>query len=715
MAYRELPIQHQYEDVNGNPAAGYYMLFRIYNTSTPATIYTNSSGSASATNFILNSAGCPTLSSTKVDLFGDTAQSAGYKYRVCYTNDWNDVYLDFPGPIFPVPTSIGDLGTTNAADVDYTTPSGTTVNIESYLDALPIINIDDHGGVSDATTSGRSVSGTDNSAALTAAIAAAVAVGGGKVVAYGPRRYASTVTISGGVTVDFGLSGRPVYNNTTAQWTNTSGNVCFIDHGKGTSADTWASSAFILNEGANIIGGAFVQVAQDMHITTPDTYPPAITTAVGSLINRIQDVNLCNCYVGIDARRDHGNLQVKGVIGYCLYRAIRTGSGQDNDLISDVHMNPQYAYTGSVLYTNSVVDWCFDNGALLEVGANSYSEFRNLFGYNYLSTVIQAYQANDAGNGINYANKGIRESKFYNIRGDSCKNVMTFSSASGSGVVNYGIDIYGLSGNLKSAYNAASKKGVSLLTWTGNATEQGGFRVFGGRVAQADADVFVVTYSRGSEIHGFDWYDFANSTSTAVGARLNNTIGFKIIGGDADLQGRTSARLLKLETGNTRTLMTGVTVRDHGGVVTIDDNTGGNANYHIVDNIFDAAATQTAVIDNEGDINSVIKNNNSDNTYYILSDANVDGSGILSIPVDEQWDGLIRYTGTTTINGLTVGRRGRRVTIRTTASCTITDDSGSATGAQILRMAGNFSATANDTITFVADNDAWYEMSRSAN
>lgn len=123
MAYVELPIQLQYEDANGNPAVGYYMLFRIYNTTTPATIYTNSSGSASATGFVLNSAGCPSLSSTKVDLYGDTTQAAGYKYRVCYTNDWNDVYIDYPGPFFPV-ISQATLDALTASDIGFADPYG---------------------------------------------------------------------------------------------------------------------------------------------------------------------------------------------------------------------------------------------------------------------------------------------------------------------------------------------------------------------------------------------------------------------------------------------------------------------------------------------------------------------------------------------------------------------------------------------------------------
>lgn len=68
---------------------------------------------------------------------------------------------------------------------------------------------------------------------------------------------------------------------------------------------------------------------------------------------------------------------------------------------------------------------------------------------------------------------------------------------------------------------------------------------------------------------------------------------------------------------------------------------------------------------------------------------------------------VIRVTGTTNITSIEAGRP-RRLTIIFSASLTFTDGSN-------LKLAGNFSATADDTITLVHDGTNWYEISRSTN
>lgn len=65
-------------------------------------------------------------------------------------------------------------------------------------------------------------------------------------------------------------------------------------------------------------------------------------------------------------------------------------------------------------------------------------------------------------------------------------------------------------------------------------------------------------------------------------------------------------------------------------------------------------------------------------------------------------------TGTTNVTSMTVGRAGRQVTLIFTGALTFTDGGN-------LRLAGNFSTTADDTITLMSDGTNWYEMSRSTN
>ena len=65
-------------------------------------------------------------------------------------------------------------------------------------------------------------------------------------------------------------------------------------------------------------------------------------------------------------------------------------------------------------------------------------------------------------------------------------------------------------------------------------------------------------------------------------------------------------------------------------------------------------------------------------------------------------------TGTTTITGITAKAAGTVVILQFDSSLTVTDGT-------TLRMAGNFSATANDILVLISDGTNYYEVSRSAN
>jgi hypothetical protein len=66
-------------------------------------------------------------------------------------------------------------------------------------------------------------------------------------------------------------------------------------------------------------------------------------------------------------------------------------------------------------------------------------------------------------------------------------------------------------------------------------------------------------------------------------------------------------------------------------------------------------------------------------------------------------------SGTTSITSVLVnGHTGRRVTLIFLGILTFTDGSN-------LTLAGNFTTTANDTITIACDGSNWYEVCRSVN
>jgi Pectate lyase superfamily protein len=71
---------------------------------------------------------------------------------------------------------------------------------------------------------------------------------------------------------------------------------------------------------------------------------------------------------------------------------------------------------------------------------------------------------------------------------------------------------------------------------------------------------------------------------------------------------------------------------------------------------------------------------------------------------------LVRVTGTSppNITSITAGRIGQETTFKFDSTVTVVDGSN-------LKMAGNFNATADDTLTLVSDGLSWYEISRSAN
>lgn len=109
MAYRKLPdLFTALVDANGDPASGHTLYFYVYNTSTPASLYTDSAGTALGTSCTLNSLGRPqTGGGTACELFGVTTQTAGYK--IVQKDSLGATVQTFAGPIFCVPNSRSDL------------------------------------------------------------------------------------------------------------------------------------------------------------------------------------------------------------------------------------------------------------------------------------------------------------------------------------------------------------------------------------------------------------------------------------------------------------------------------------------------------------------------------------------------------------------------------------------------------------------------------
>jgi hypothetical protein len=86
--------------------------------------------------------------------------------------------------------------------------------------------------------------------------------------------------------------------------------------------------------------------------------------------------------------------------------------------------------------------------------------------------------------------------------------------------------------------------------------------------------------------------------------------------------------------------------------------------------------------------------------------ATVASASTIAIPIGQA---VVSITGTTNIATITAtGHSGARVTLVFAGALTVTDGSN-------LRLAGNFTSTADDTLTLVCDGTTWYEVARSVN
>lgn len=87
-------------------------------------------------------------------------------------------------------------------------------------------------------------------------------------------------------------------------------------------------------------------------------------------------------------------------------------------------------------------------------------------------------------------------------------------------------------------------------------------------------------------------------------------------------------------------------------------------------------------------------------------DTTVASASTITVPLGAR---VVKISGTTGITSITAtGHRGAVVTLIFSGSLTVTDGGN-------LRLAGNFAATADDTLTLACDGTNWYEVARSAN
>lgn len=489
------------------------------------------------------------------------------------------------------------------------------------------------------------------------------------------------------------------------------GTVFMIDHGEGVeysdvdNSTYYANSAVLLNNDASISGVGFWYPEQPMGTFAGDTvaYPPAIALTTNNRRAHIKGVNIGNAYVGIDAWRDHGRLTIRDITGFPIYRGIRIGSMDDNAHVENVHFAGRQVFfsdEGESWQASDVPEWVDLNGAVMELGRVTWTDFNSVFGIGYKYGVLFTNQTASPSNGINWSGSP-QNCTFNNPKFDSCR--LGFY---GNGTYHGGITINAPRFAPKSLYDASATGCFAFYLVQGGGTVTS-INIQGGEVWGAAGMIGYIEASPQTRIEKLVVRDFgANEGGRAIilhdcpdssveGVQIDNPNAETGIGGiqliDCD-----RSRLLH----NTVNDLDLAPIAWSGDYQTVEGNRGtGNTLRLLVDENSTAKYF------------SSIRNNRDD---QLLDFGNSDvSSGILQLPpgADE-----VNYSGTAAVRGITHGQRGQDITIRYSAVSTTYDDDGAASATQILRLNGNFVSSANDALLLRSrGNLGWLEVSRSAN
>ena len=187
---------------------------------------------------------------------------------------------------------------------------------------------------------------------------------------------------------------------------------------------------------------------------------------------------------------------------------------------------------------------------------------------------------------------------------------------------------------------------------------------------------------------------------------------FEVIGGEFD--GGTTGLFSLFASMTGEWAFRGVTMRNS--TIAITGPTDTSARGKILDCTFDTMSSVAIVAQS----NNIIRNNHyisvsgsglmqlngTDNRVHDdVGPRNISAASTIALP--EITDQFV-VIGTTTITALSVGYAGRVVSLRFANTVTVTDGSN-------LKLAGNFSATADDVMVLESNGANWYERSRSSN
>ncbi len=123
-------------------------------------------------------------------------------------------------------------------------------------------------------------------------------------------------------------------------------------------------------------------------------------------------------------------------------------------------------------------------------------------------------------------------------------------------------------------------------------------------------------------------------------------------------------------------------------------------------NVMNASSVLYADHTSSSTVKAVYRGNTLDSVEQSYKGADIASASTIAIP--DNWGTFYDVTGTTSITSVTASWAGRVVVLQFDGVLTFTDGSN-------LKLAGNMTTAASDTITLICDGTDWFEMCRSAN
>lgn len=471
-------------------------------------------------------------------------------------------------------------------------PAGTgavATNVQTKLREQ--LSVKDFGAQCDAVIDiSGNLTGTDDSSAVQLALNAAVSQEIWVVTCPGSIRIDSQISIPDGVSfVGGGGFGGPVYRVGTGYERFDEGPVIYVNFGSG---GTSASNAAVeLNARSKISGFSFWYPSQDMNTSTPTQFPPAITISTTDQGMSIENINLGNAYIGIEALLNHSQLRIQNVVGFPIAHGIRIGSAGDNPNISLVHFHPFYAFRGTTAGAN-LPTWIGANGTALDLRRSSWGIFRDIFAYGYNYGIYATYAASAA----NVTAGGVQSGHFLNCSFDSCYYPVWFEHGAGAGNVHWGchFDNCFLVAN---DVNDVTRTSPVAFTWDADRTAGAALNSFvwrDGKIHGSELHGMQITNAFNFVIDGY-WQEFGTGGSGNGVELVNCDYGWVQV--NMDGQARAGIRGVKLTSDNSNIHISGI-FRDFASTVIEIANASNTA--YTIDAGIKIDTTGTAILDSNG-------------------------------------------------------------------------------------------------------------------